>query len=67
MQSSRSYLVLDLANIGCDLAARYPLHDEFSRDSRLCTPDILSAEEELAVEVGDINGVHVDNVDVAEA
>jgi hypothetical protein len=24
-------------------------------------------EEELAIEVGDVNGVHVDNVDVAKA
>jgi hypothetical protein len=62
-----TYFVLDLANVWCDLAAWHSFHDKLSRHARFCLANIFGAEQELAVEVRYVNGVHVDNVDVAEA
>jgi hypothetical protein len=41
--------------------------DTGSSDVRFGFADVSRAEEELAVEVGDVNGIHVDYIDVAKA
>jgi len=67
IETTGTYLVLDFANVWCDLAAWHSFHDKLSRHARLRLSNIFCAEQELAVEVRYVNGVHVDNVDVAEA
>lgn len=60
-------LVLDLAMVGGDLYARHALLNEFGCDVRFGTTDIFFTEEELAVEVGNVDGVHIDDMDVVKA
>jgi hypothetical protein len=43
------------------------LHDTGGCDLGFTVADVVSAEEELSVEVGDVDGVHVDDVYVAKA
>lgn len=43
------------------------LHDTGGCDLGFAVADIVGAEEELSVEVGDVDGVHIDDVYVAKA
>jgi len=62
-----TYLILNLANIWCDLAAGYSFHDELSCNARLCLADVFCAEKKLAIEIRYVDSVHVYHVDVSEA
>lgn len=42
-----------------DFSARYPLHNEFSRDFGLVFVDILLSKQKLSIEVGEVDLVHV--------
>lgn len=59
--------VLYLAVVGRDAARGHPLVDELGRHLRLGAVHVPLAEQKLPVQVGQINGVHVDDVHVAEA
>eukprot|EP00966_Prymnesium_polylepis_P038144 884220-Prymnesium_polylepis.1 len=59
----RLVLVLDRAEVRRHRDARDALHHKLGCDRRLGPADVLLAEEKLPVEVGDIDGVHVDHVD----
>ena len=50
-----------------DLGPRDALVDEVGCDLRLALAHVVRAEEELPVEVGHVDRVHVDHVDVLEA
>ena len=58
---------LQFAYVRRNAHARNPMHDEFGSDNRLRSTNIARPKEELAVEVGEINGVHVNNMDVTKA
>lgn len=60
-------LVLDFAAVRCDLDAFDTLLDELGGDFGFVAAYIRCTKEKLPVQVGDVNGVHVDNVDVLEA
>lgn len=60
-------LVLYLADVRIDLTARHALHDEVGCHRGLGLTDVALSEEELAVEVGDVDGVHINHVDALEA
>lgn len=60
-------LVLYLARVRSHHAPMHSLTDKGSRHGSLVQPHIGEAKEELPVQVGDVNCVHVDDVDVAEA
>ncbi len=53
--------------IRCDLDPWHATLYELCRNGSLGTPNILLSEEELTIEIGDIDGVHVDDVDIIEA
>lgn len=59
-------VILDLAVVGRHLDAGDTLVDERSGHLGLGLADISLAEEELAVEVGNVDRVHVDDVNVAK-
>lgn len=48
------------------LAARPELQRALPGDERLGLPDVLPAKQKLAVQVGDVDGVQVDHLDVLE-
>lgn len=61
------WFVLDFACVRDDFDSLYPLHYELGCDFGLVSADVLVPEEELAVEVGEVDGVEVDYVDLGEA
>lgn len=60
-------LVLYLARMRRHHAPLHSLTDKGSCHRSLVQPHVGEAKEELPVQVGDVNRVHVDDVDVAEA
>lgn len=52
--------------VGRHRQPRHALHGAGRRHLGLAAPHVGGAEEELAVEVGDVDGVHVDHVDGAK-
>lgn len=58
--------ILDLTVVRRDPARGHTFVDEFGRDLRFGTVDVLLAEQKLSVQVGQVYGVHVDYVHVAE-
>mmetsp|Transcript_3765 Transcript_3765/g.9487 ORF Transcript_3765/g.9487 Transcript_3765/m.9487 type:complete len:247 (+) Transcript_3765:1032-1772(+) len=60
-------LVLDLCEVGRDVRAKHSVVDEFGGDLGLGAPHVRLAEEELPVQVGELDRVHVDDVKVEEA
>eukprot|EP00962_Isochrysis_galbana_P059433 scaffold33026_cov129-Isochrysis_galbana.AAC.3 len=59
-------LILDWTVVSLDGDARHAFHDKVSRDCRLWTAHVCLPEQELAVEVGDIDGVHIDDIEVTK-
>ena len=62
-----SHAYLNHTVVRGDLGAGNPLVDEICRDLRLELADICRPKQELPVQIGDVDGVHVDHVDVLEA
>jgi hypothetical protein len=58
--------VLDHLVVRGDLDAFYSPLDESGGNFGLVTPYILCSEEKLAVQIGDIDGVHVDDMNFLE-
>lgn len=65
--NKHSYLVLYLAMMRSDVDPRAPGLDERRRRDRLAAPHVLHPEQELPVQVRDVDGVKVDDVDVLHA
>lgn len=63
-QSSRAARSMDSRS---DLDSRHTTHHEISSHQRLALADISFTKEELTVQVGDVDRVHVDDVNVTEA
>mmetsp|Transcript_4706 Transcript_4706/g.14215 ORF Transcript_4706/g.14215 Transcript_4706/m.14215 type:complete len:206 (-) Transcript_4706:113-730(-) len=59
--------LLDGLEVRLHLHSAHSPHDKFGRDDRFGSADILWSKEELPVEVGHVNRVHVDDVQVPEA
>jgi len=55
------------AHVPGDVGGGNALHDELGSGLSLGLVDVRRTEEELAVEVGDVDGVEVDDMDVGEA
>ena len=53
--------------VRCDLAALDTVHDEFRSDVRLVGADIFFAEKELTIQVGHVDHIQVDYVNVLDA
>lgn len=59
--------ILNLVVMWNYLASRDALVDKLSRHRCLVAPNIFRSEQELAVQVGKVNGVHVDDMDLPKA
>mmetsp|Transcript_34937 Transcript_34937/g.88023 ORF Transcript_34937/g.88023 Transcript_34937/m.88023 type:complete len:524 (+) Transcript_34937:51-1622(+) len=59
--------VLDAAVVRRDLGAQHTRVDALRSDLRFGLAHVRHAEQELSVEVGDVDGVHVNDVDVRKA
>lgn len=60
------HLVLDLAQMSRHLTARHAAVDEGGSRRGLGLVDVSSTEQELAIEVAGVDGVHVDHVNGRE-
>ncbi len=63
----RLWELLNLLRVELDVDALAALLDEVGGDLRLGLTDVLLAEEELAVEVGHVDRVEINDLDVAKA
>lgn len=57
-------LFLDFTNVGSDLAARNSFHDEIGSYLTFVFTNILHSEKELSVQVSEINGIQINDVNV---
>lgn len=46
---------------------KLPFVDEFGRTIRLWATDIITPKQELPIQIGEINGIHIDDVNITKA